>query len=907
MSSIFNWFDKKWPFVSDVEFIAYAKVNEISCAILSMEMTTSLSSSYQIELLVLSSIAFEPVMVEKQIEVCVSLFESNPELVQSYSGKMISYSYQGNAFNLSSAAAGVGVENKSVYKIILYSSVWNATLTLKNKIFCDQTKVSVIESVLKENNVKIIPSKITCAQAQSSITQYKESDFDFAVRLMEEEDCFCYYDFLKSSPSLIMQSAKEVSLSIISKATLSLVSEIHDNFDFNQIINLKIFDKAKVSSSDSSSIDSVSGFSCDCSAYNLFAGDSFYIKDQNNSLSSINSLGYKYFIEKAVLVLSYKENIGWYIRNHLEGFISKNGVPGYKIQRTTSTPNIAGIKKACICGENENSIYVNPEGKLRVRIFWDETASLHEKTDESQNSIDNVVDPFKEKSSEIDIADVVDKADEIDKNASDLDLDLDINNNPQKSDNTSKMAESQPVPDPPKPTVPVSNPSAIWSVENVKSADLTAWISIMHWGGSGDQFGNYSFPRVGQEVMILFCDGDPNKPFIIGSCFSMESKFPYAIMSKEQSYETPDFSDSVFDKVKDTVEEVIDDPGNFIMNIIDKIDGVDVPNLDPLEKKSISSSSGNLVFRSFSYSDLKVTQKNRWNDLTFFSNYGQEAIRLFSSNYIFLKSANIVNIESVKLIREKSQMKSTFLTGKKFSFIAGDVNEFFGNSRMSFYSSYDPEEDGMTGIVMARLKSKVAGIVLGVAQNYTGNQINADVMENGMRVFVGVKGDYIAVLTEGLFSFSALLGAFNVNTNLSNFMILGVWNVKVFGSIDFFCAGTFDISSTTVDIKATTKCNIKSSFLSISNSSMNIKTKSFGIKSSKTSVNCQSFDLSSATSIGLKSKSNISIETNGALSIKATSISIESKAMMKVSAPVLNLSGKASVKIAGAIISLGPG
>ncbi|HEY2710688.1 MAG TPA: type VI secretion system tip protein TssI/VgrG [Caulobacteraceae bacterium] len=60
------------------------------------------------------------------------------------------------------------------------------------------------------------------------------------------------------------------------------------------------------------------------------------------------------------------------------------------------------------------------------------------------------------------------------------------------------------------------------------SADNTCWIRVA--SASGDAgFGHVALPRVGQEVVVSFLNGDPDQPLVIGTVFNGDKTQPYTL------------------------------------------------------------------------------------------------------------------------------------------------------------------------------------------------------------------------------------------------------------------------------------------------------------------------------------------------------------------------------------------
>lgn len=67
-----------------------------------------------------------------------------------------------------------------------------------------------------------------------------------------------------------------------------------------------------------------------------------------------------------------------------------------------------------------------------------------------------------------------------------------------------------------------------WDREHGYDADSSCWTRVSQgWAGTG--FGMIAIPRVGQEVLVAFHDGDPDMPVIVGRLFNKTSKVPYEL------------------------------------------------------------------------------------------------------------------------------------------------------------------------------------------------------------------------------------------------------------------------------------------------------------------------------------------------------------------------------------------
>jgi type VI secretion system secreted protein VgrG len=74
-----------------------------------------------------------------------------------------------------------------------------------------------------------------------------------------------------------------------------------------------------------------------------------------------------------------------------------------------------------------------------------------------------------------------------------------------------------------------------WDAEGKNNADSACWCRVATpWAGK--QWGMIHIPRIGQEVIVAFEEGDADKPIIVGSVFNAEQMPPYGLPgSKTQS------------------------------------------------------------------------------------------------------------------------------------------------------------------------------------------------------------------------------------------------------------------------------------------------------------------------------------------------------------------------------------
>ena len=65
-----------------------------------------------------------------------------------------------------------------------------------------------------------------------------------------------------------------------------------------------------------------------------------------------------------------------------------------------------------------------------------------------------------------------------------------------------------------------------WDPDPDKTGKNSCWVRVsQNWAGSG--FGVQFHPRLGQEVLVAFLEGDPDRPIIVGRVYNDENRPPY--------------------------------------------------------------------------------------------------------------------------------------------------------------------------------------------------------------------------------------------------------------------------------------------------------------------------------------------------------------------------------------------
>jgi type VI secretion system secreted protein VgrG len=67
-----------------------------------------------------------------------------------------------------------------------------------------------------------------------------------------------------------------------------------------------------------------------------------------------------------------------------------------------------------------------------------------------------------------------------------------------------------------------------WDRQGTDDANSSCWLRVAtHWAGK--QWGAIHIPRIGQEVIVAFLEGDPDQPIIVGSVYNADNMPPWTL------------------------------------------------------------------------------------------------------------------------------------------------------------------------------------------------------------------------------------------------------------------------------------------------------------------------------------------------------------------------------------------
>jgi type VI secretion system secreted protein VgrG len=71
-----------------------------------------------------------------------------------------------------------------------------------------------------------------------------------------------------------------------------------------------------------------------------------------------------------------------------------------------------------------------------------------------------------------------------------------------------------------------------WDQVGAADENASCWVRVAQ-GWAGKSWGAWFLPRIGQEVVISFLEGDPDRPLVTGSVYNAEQTVPYGLPSEQ--------------------------------------------------------------------------------------------------------------------------------------------------------------------------------------------------------------------------------------------------------------------------------------------------------------------------------------------------------------------------------------
>lgn len=384
-----------------------------------------------------------------------------------------------SAFELIDTATQLGV-----YRATIVPHVWLLRYRFDCRIFQEQSVPDIIAAVLEGAGIASNQYKIQAQEAHSPreyCVQYRESDWDFISRLMEDEGIFYFFEQSDDGEVLVMSDSRSVHRSIagpsdvrFQPATGQVVEEEH----ITSFVATKQLRSGKVSITDfnfkNPALDLMSSAEggprpeleiydypgAYTDAQNGTALAQIRLEQQSCMLSiargegvcSRLAPGYLFAVtahprdevNRQYLILEIWQNgtqpqvmemdAGSKASEYNTRFLCIPSDVNYRPPRITQRPLVRGVQTAMVVGPSGEEIYTDEYGRVKVQFHWDRKGK--------------------------------------------------------------------------------------------KDEGSSCWIRVSQlWAGAG--FGAMWIPRIAQEVIVDFLEGDPDRPIITGRVYDGSNKVPY--------------------------------------------------------------------------------------------------------------------------------------------------------------------------------------------------------------------------------------------------------------------------------------------------------------------------------------------------------------------------------------------
>ncbi|MEB3702837.1 Type VI secretion system Vgr family protein [Candidatus Bealeia paramacronuclearis] len=371
------------------------------------------------------------------------------------------------------------------YKAKLYPKFWLLTFSSNCKIYQNQTALDIIKSILTAKNIKV--SDKTQSRGKSQIefcVQYNESDFNFICRLLEKEGIFYFFEQSQEGETLVLGDSADAHMSCpnVKEAKIAF-GDVTQPF-LMSVVECRLVQKVVPTSHKiidySYQTPSTALNANQSGPDNAYGGEMYHYPGGFQQQTDGDSL----------------------VKLRLEA----EEMPRESVEGTSTIPFfMAGYSF---------SLSSHPRTSLNAKYILYEVrheARLTEETDENGSVIGTKI----------------------------------VYLNRYKG-----IPATKPIRPPmitPKPRIFGTQTAKVtgkegeeiftedlgrikvkfhWDTSEAKDDTTSCWIRVAYpW--AGQQWGFISTPRVGQEVVVAFIDGNPDFPIVVGSVYNGENKPPY--------------------------------------------------------------------------------------------------------------------------------------------------------------------------------------------------------------------------------------------------------------------------------------------------------------------------------------------------------------------------------------------
>lgn len=406
-------------------------------------------------------------------------------------GKETERFFHGIISRFMQTGSDVGLAN---YRATMVPALWFLTRTADCRIFQNKKVPDIIQEIFKENGVTDIKTVLKASyEPRDYCVQYRETDFNFVSRLMEQYGMFYFFEHEEKKHTLVLSDDLSAHQPCPEQSNVSWNPQGSDNLDEDVITSLQweeTFRFGKYAVADYNFETPSTSLGAEVKTQIEVGGNSKYEiydypgeygkKAEGHGIAKIRmqeeeaqykvisgsgtarvfTTGYKFTLEDYVR----KDVNGDYVLTQVQhvasvGSAYTNGAAGggnegdysnsftcipaktpYRATQVTPKPMVQGPQTAVVVGKSGEEIWTDKYGRVTVQFHWDRYGKMNESS--------------------------------------------------------------------------------------------SCWVRVsQNWAGKN--WGAMFIPRIGQEVIVEFLEGDPDQPIITGRVYNAEQTVPYALPANQ--------------------------------------------------------------------------------------------------------------------------------------------------------------------------------------------------------------------------------------------------------------------------------------------------------------------------------------------------------------------------------------
>ena len=377
-----------------------------------------------------------------------------------------------------------GEDGMALYQAELVPWLWFLTIFSNCRIFQNKSVPDIVEQIFKDRGYTDYQLKLQGTyQPREYCVQYRETDFNFVSRLLEDEGIFYFFEQTEDKHTLVLADDKAAFKACPHKATAQYSPSIGGVLDADTVFALEQENKVNTGTASLTDYDfekpNTSLYATLSSSqpaeyydypgkYNTKSDGDHYaqlrLEEREVELATVRAksncmgleCGYKFTLsdhycdaanqDYTLIALHHDAKNSSYRAGKPEPFNYSNefeAIPNsvqFRPPRLARKPVIASTQTAVVVGKSGEEIWTDKYGRIVVQFYWDREGSADENS--------------------------------------------------------------------------------------------SCWIRVAQ-GWAGNQWGSIYTPRIGQEVVVTFLDGDPDRPLITGSVYNADQMPPYALPGEQ--------------------------------------------------------------------------------------------------------------------------------------------------------------------------------------------------------------------------------------------------------------------------------------------------------------------------------------------------------------------------------------